>query len=453
MERYELLIRFFREIGAAREAEMYLRLFHKGEPHRFAVIEVAEDLTGFSLHLLALNLAFLSSLDLYPIVLHGVGGSRGDGEGESESPLPEPGMWKWLTGRESAERPAATKAEWQGARDATLALNETLASTVNIQDGDASGLISGVFSGDPAAGAPGSAISVRVDKIRKIIRGDGIPIVAALTMPDRSSTLRSLSPLPIRAACRALVARLQPRKVIRVTEAGGLKRPDGSIIDYINLKAEAERLLSEEPSGEPPLDGTARADLAYYRELLETLPHRSVVEITGASSLLRELFTQKGGGTLIKHGRALRVHESLSGLSRRRIRMLIERSFGKRLQRDYFNNRFHRACPILTVIVDPDYKGVAIVRSMEGLAYLDKFAVRPDARGEGIAVDLWTILAERHPEFFWRSRPENPINAWYFEKADGMMKFPEWFVWWKGLSTRDAHRAVKLALDVEPALS
>ena len=101
MERYEILIRFFREIGAAREAEMYLRLFHREEPHRFAVIEVAEDLTAFSLHVLALHLAFLSSLDLYPVILHGVRGVPSNGEDDEDS---DSGMWRWLAGRGPTRR-------------------------------------------------------------------------------------------------------------------------------------------------------------------------------------------------------------------------------------------------------------------------------------------------------------------------------------------------------------
>jgi len=72
MERYELIIRFFEEIGASREAEMYLKLFQKGEPQRFAVIELTSDISSLSLHILSLQLAFLSSLDLYPVIVHGV---------------------------------------------------------------------------------------------------------------------------------------------------------------------------------------------------------------------------------------------------------------------------------------------------------------------------------------------------------------------------------------------
>ena len=36
MEESEVLVRFFRAIGAEREAEMYFRLFKKTEPGRFA---------------------------------------------------------------------------------------------------------------------------------------------------------------------------------------------------------------------------------------------------------------------------------------------------------------------------------------------------------------------------------------------------------------------------------
>lgn len=401
MERYELVIRFFREIGAAREAEMYLKLFHKGEANRFAVIEVAEDLSPFSLNVLALHLAFLSSLDLYPVVVHGASAAR---------PEDGAGMWKWLQD--------GSRASWQGIRDATLAMNETLISAINLHDGNAMGMTSGIFSGDG---------KIRVASINRAIRSDAIPVVAALSVVDRS-----LRPVPLAAAVKSLVQHLKPRKIIRVCESGALTRADGSTIDYVNLK----------------LDESSGKALDYYRNLLEPLSHRSVVQVTSASNLPRELFTQKGGGTLIKLGRNLRVHDGLEGLSRQRLRKLIERSFGKKLRSNYFT----QTKKMVSFIIDPDYKGVAIVREIDGLAYLDKFAVRPDARGEGIAVDLWTILLARHPKIFWRSRPTNPFNAWYFEKATGMAKFEEWYVWWKGMSPRQAQAAIKIALQVETTL-
>ncbi len=419
MERYELVIRFLQEIGAAREAAMYVRLFQKEEPSRFAVIEVGDDLAPVSLHILALNLSYLAALDLYPVVVHaGVAtASRG--------------------------RRARTRA---GRRDRALAVNETLITAIEVQDGTSEGVVTGVFSG------PATAPQVRLSRIRSAVSADAVPIVAALSVPHglrkkKRVRVEEMEPIPLRAATLALVRRLKPRKIILLNEAGGLRRADGTLIDYVNLRMDRARLLADGTLGDE-----ARKELEESERFLAALAPRAMLQIASPASILRELFTQKGAGTLVKRGRQLVVHEGLAGISRDRIRALIERSFGRRLARDYFISRAARRAPIQSLIVDPDYKGVAIVRSLEGLAYLDKFAVRPEARGEGIATDLWSILVERHPELFWRSRPDNPINGWYWEQADGCVKHPEWWLWWRGLSDSDARRAARLALALPATL-
>lgn len=435
MQRGELVIRFLREIGAAREAEMYLRLFHRSEPHRFAVIAVEPELSSLSRNLLALHLSFLSALELHPVVLHGPG-TPGTEPDEDKAPSPrqvQGSMWRWFE--------VELDSDWQAIRDATFAFGETLSSSIILHGGETAPIVSGIFGdeGEPP----------RIDAIRRAVRRKAIPIVAALAAPGkRASRPRTLRPLPLAAALEALVNRLRPARILRISEEGGLKTADGRPVDYVNLRLAHELF---DPAG--PLAAATRLDLEAIRSMLRHLPLRSMIQITSAGNLLRELFTQKGGGTLVKPGRALKVHDDLAGLSRTRLRRLIESAFGRKLARSYFQKGFGRKAPIRTIIVDPDYKGLAIVRRCEELDYLDKFAVRPEARGEGIAWDLWAILKDRHPSIFWRSRPDNPINNWYYEHSDGVIKFEQWHVWWRGLDEDEIRRAARLARLIEPTLS
>ena len=76
MDTPDLLHRFFKGIGAEREAQMYLGLFKKGKPERFAIVEIEDGLSKFSINLLAMHLAFLSNLGLYPVVVHGHGDAK-----------------------------------------------------------------------------------------------------------------------------------------------------------------------------------------------------------------------------------------------------------------------------------------------------------------------------------------------------------------------------------------
>lgn len=423
MERYELVIRFLHEIGAAREAQMYVRLFQREEPSRFAIIEVGEDLAPVSLHVLALNLSYLAALDLYPVVVHA-------------------GVATDARGRRTRTR--------NGRRERTLAVNETLLGAIEVENGSSEGVVTGVFQaeGSRRAGEP----MVRLGRIRKAVASDSIPVVAALASPARpgarATRITDTEPIALRTATLALARRLRPRKIILLSESGGIRRDDGSLVDYVNLQSDRARLVEQ-----GHLAPRSLAELEAIERLLGGLPPRAFVQVASPGSLLRELFTQKGAGTLLKRGRALSVHQGLAGVSRDRIRSLIERSFGKRLDRGYFTGRNARRAPFRTVIVDPDYKGVAIVRELDGLPYLDKFAVRPETRGEGIATDLWSMLVKHHPGIFWRSRPENPINGWYWEQADGCVKRDDWWIWWRGLDETSSRRAIRLAAELPATLA
>jgi acetylglutamate synthase len=39
------------------------------------------------------------------------------------------------------------------------------------------------------------------------------------------------------------------------------------------------------------------------------------------------------------------------------------------------------------------------------------------------------------PALYWRTRPDNPIAAWYSTVCDGMVKRKQWHVFWRGLDT------------------
>jgi len=79
-------------------------------------------------------------------------------------------------------------------------------------------------------------------------------------------------------------------------------------------------------------------------------------------------------------------------------------------------------------------------------AYMSKFAVDAEAQGEGVGRDLWQALVADYPRVFWRARARNPIDAWYVKLCDGLMRFPEWHVYWKGLPPEEVPAAVQWAL-------
>jgi bifunctional N-acetylglutamate synthase/kinase len=39
------------------------------------------------------------------------------------------------------------------------------------------------------------------------------------------------------------------------------------------------------------------------------------------------------------------------------------------------------------------------------------------------------------PKLFWRARPDNAVNDFYMDEADGVMKGEKWNVYWYGLES------------------
>ena len=211
-------------------------------------------------------------------------------------------------------------------------------------------------------------------------------------------------------------------------EAGGLS--------LINLRTDpplltGQRLLRKE-------DATL---FDHVKHLLESCTdEKLLVSITSPLDLLRELFTTQGAGTLVKRGTAITRFDSFSETQVDRLQQCIESSFGHRLREEFF------ATPPLAIYVEENYRGAAIVHDTEAGPYLAKFAVDRVAQGEGMGRDLWQVTSRDFPSFFWRTRADNGISAWYTSVCDGMMRLPRWHVFWRGFEPERVPRLVEHAL-------
>ncbi|KAJ3314916.1 Amino-acid acetyltransferase, mitochondrial, partial [Blyttiomyces sp. JEL0837] len=106
-------------------------------------------------------------------------------------------------------------------------------------------------------------------------------------------------------------------------------------------------------------------------------------------------------------------------------------------------DRLHILLEANSVIVAGDYDGAAIVTwepfgdandDKNGCYYLDKFAVAPKSQGIGVADILWKRLCLEFPDLMWRSRADNPVNKWYFDRSVGNAKVGGgyWMMFWYG---------------------
>jgi acetylglutamate synthase len=230
-----------------------------------------------------------------------------------------------------------------------------------------------------------------------------------------------------------VVAQLRTRKLIFLHRPGGLRQA-GELLPLVNLTTDFVAL-----SQSKELSRKERLLVEESRKLVERAPHRLSIAITSPLNLFRELFTIKGAGTLLRRG-AMIERKRFAELDRERLRALLTRSFGRPPVDDFFGR------DIAWGYVEEGYRGAALVHETPLGAYLGKFAVDAEAQGEGIGRDLWAALSADYARIFWRARPANPISAWYTKLCDGLMRFPEWHIYWRGLPPSDVAAAVDWAL-------
>jgi GNAT superfamily N-acetyltransferase len=235
-----------------------------------------------------------------------------------------------------------------------------------------------------------------------------------------------------------MVAALKTRKLIFLHRPGGL-RQGGELLTMVNLTTDVAALAQSKE-----LSRKERSLVDESRRLVELAPHKLSIAVTSPLNLFRELFTIKGAGTLLRRG-ALIERRPFAEVDHDKLRALLTRSFGRPPVEALF------ARPIASAYVvagdDNGYRGAALLVETElGCAYLSKFAVDAEAQGEGVGRDLWQALIADHPRLFWRARAKNPIDQWYVKLCDGLMRFPEWHVYWKGLQPAEVAPAVEWAL-------
>ena len=119
---------------------------------------------------------------------------------------------------------------------------------------------------------------------------------------------------------------------------------------------------------------------------------------------------------------------------------LIEDSFNRKLDLQHYLARVNDK--IAGIIIAGDYEGGAILTweipdsGGDPVPYLDKFAVLKKSQGAGGVADIVfnAMVRSCFPNgVCWRSRRDNPVNKWYFERSRGTWKVDgHWCMFWTG---------------------
>ncbi|MEE4639766.1 MAG: acetylglutamate kinase [Wenzhouxiangella sp.] len=404
----QTVIELLGQLGSSREARQYLRQFSRIEESRFAVVKVGGAVLREDLDELAAALAFLHRLGLTPIVLHGAGPQLDEAMHAAGVPVEK---------REGLR--VTTEAVMAVVRPVIYKANATLVDALEARGVRARGILHGVFNAslaDPEKlGLVGQIESIELDPIRSAVRSGSLPVVACLGESPGGQVMNINADI----AARELVWTVRPYKVIFLTGTGGLLDQNGRIISAISISGDYEHLIAQDW-----VHSGMQLKLAQIKEMLERLPPETSVSITSAAKLTRELFTHTGAGTLIRRGERIDWFDRIPDERVDVLERMLEESFGRRLRPDWREGRDLEGL----LLAETGRAAALIARGVNGVPYLDKFVVTPEAQGEGLAAALWQVLRARCPQMYWRSRAANPIAAWYLQQSHASFRRGEWIV-------------------------
>lgn len=273
---------------------------------------------------------------------------------------------------------------------------------------------------------------------------------------------------------------LTPLRLMIINREGGVPSYARSGYPHllINLASERSHIRKTFQDEWHQKHPTALANLELAKSCLAYMPPTSsaiMVSHRSPSSLIANLITNKpvvssslphallqgnrklthATPTLLRRGLPIQVIRSTSALDKIKLTNLLEKSFGRKLEEISFYDRLSKHLDF--VIIAGDYAGAAIVTNEPTphdnklISYLDKFAVLPSHQGDGTVDFLWVALHDEsyglgHPfaanpnggrggegdghDLVWRSRANNPVNNWYFERSTGHLRMGEWVLFW-----------------------
>jgi hypothetical protein len=383
----DILHRFLESVGQKADVDLYLKLFRSQRKESFAIIVADAQIVRAALDPFHFDLRILAGLGLYPVVLVGLLDAR-DADKQSQRIL------EWLLEDEVPARVIGSGTD----------LPQEIQTAV-----------------------------------RQTFDENTIPVVSLdaakeLSIDDRFRLLRTLA------------ASLETRKVIFLSTSSGIEREGAPPISLVNLSTDYEHLLA---TTDLPRRHTSL--LRHVKALLDALPQRMSVAVVNPLHLLRELFTVNGAGTLIRKGSHIERHAGLGAVERERLARLLESAFGRPLAPGALQDGGLVVAQAEHVYLEESYLGAALLASTDIAPYLGKFAVERQAQGEGIGGELWSMLTRDFPVFFWRARPGNPICSWYAKQCDGLVRLPEWHVYWRGLLPAQIPAAIAYCLALPPS--
>ncbi len=409
----EMLLKFIEKTGKSSEFELFLDYIHKLPKMKFAVIKISGETLENHMDIIAEDIAYLNKLGIYPVVVHGAGSM----------------LDKKISSSEKTNGMRVTsESDMEIVKEVFDDISNELINKI-IKEGGSAAKVENVFDCEQISESNyvGVIKNVNILKINEYLENNITPIISPIG--KQKDVFLNIN---ADTAAKELVKVVSPKKFVIITETGGILDENNDVIPFLNLSSEEDL---------PSITGGM---LLKINELIELLKIKTdcAVTITSAENLLKEIFTIKGSGTFIKY-HVINSTPDINKLDKEKIKWVLEDSFRKKLVDNYFENG------ITGVFYQEDYEGVAIMKEINGIPYLDKFSVARFRQGTGLGKSIWNKVIKKYPKLIWRAAVDNPFNVTYMKNCDGMIKNPQWCVYWRNLSHDEIMSSVKLVLDKE----
>ncbi|KAK4447499.1 protein arg-6, mitochondrial [Podospora aff. communis PSN243] len=428
-----MIVQTLSSVGSKREVQQYLSLFTSVSSQRFAVIKVGGAILTDYLDELCSSLAFLYTVGLSPVIVHGAGP-------QLNNLLEEAGIEPQF---EEGIRVTDAKT-LRVARDLFLKENLNLVNKLEEKGVHAQPLTTGMFRADyldrDKWGYVGKVTGVNKQSIETAINNGYLPILTSMAETDDGQILNVNADVAAAELARAL----EPLKVVYLSEKGGLFDAAGQKISAINLDEEYDHLMSQEW-----VRYGTRLKIKEIKELLDTLPRTTSVAIIHPGDLQKELFTDSGAGTLIRRGNKLLSATGLSDfkdldtlksvLIRDREGPDAQATVDKYIEflgENPFKAYYDGPMNALAVVLPP---------SNGRQATLATLTITKSGWLTNVADNIFTTLKKEHPQLVWTVKEDDENLTWFFDKADGSVTRNGDVMFWYGIENGD--EVVKLMKD------
>src|SRR3984957_20021830 len=187
---------------------------------------------------------------------------------------------------------------------------------------------------------------------------------------------------------------------------------------------------------EPWVKYGTKLKLREFKELLDHLPRSSSVAVISASALQKELFTDSGGGTLIRRGYKLFKHDNIESIGADRFRQVIHDRdpdvlAGYQSVTGVLNDMKKEP---YTVYGDEPLDVVAIVSHPEGeVPVMTKLLSTRSGVLNNVMDNIFNAIKQDHRRLFWTTQAEDENRSWHFERADGSFTRAGKSLFWYGV--------------------